>query len=346
MTQPAFLNSDWISAFAAVFDKCAIRRDEQLILLTETASNTLNTEIAALALGQLGCHPVQLKLPSPREPAGPVVRSSGASAALEGQPLAVKMLQEADIVIDMTAEGLMHAPQTPSILQSGTRIMNISQEHPDCLTRLIPQAEMKDRVREAVARARSAKQMRVISAHGTELTIEMAGAATVGIWGWTDRPGTLAHWPGGLVVSFPQAGAVNGRLVMAPGDANLSFKRYIEQPVTLTISEDYITQITGDGSDAQLMKDYLADFNSAEAYATSHVGWGLNEAARPEALCIYDKSDTNGTELRAAAGNFLYSTGANEFAGRFSRGHFDLPMFGCDILLDDKFVVQAGKLVD
>ena len=34
---------------------------------------------------------------------------------------------------------------------------------------------------------------------------------------------------------------------------------------------------------------------------------------------MYDKADLNGTELRAA-GNFLYSTGANEFAGRFTEG--------------------------
>ena len=63
------------------------------------------------------------------------------------------------------------------------------------------------------------------------------------------------------------------------------------------------------------------------------------------ALTMYDKADTNGTELRAVAGNFLYSTGANEFAGRFTRGHFDLPMMGCDIALDGVAVMQGGKLV-
>ncbi|MCK7498697.1 MAG: hypothetical protein MZW92_54940 [Comamonadaceae bacterium] len=32
-------------------------------------------------------------------------------------------------------------------------------------------------------------------------------------------------------------------------------------------------------------------------------------------MTFYDKADFNGTELRAFAGNFLYSTGANEVAG-------------------------------
>jgi 2,5-dihydroxypyridine 5,6-dioxygenase len=59
---------------------------------------------------------------------------------------------------------------------------------------------------------------------------------------------------------------------------------------------------------------------------------------------MYDKADTNGTELRAFAGNFLYSTGANEVAGRFAVGHFDLPMRHCTVTLDGDPVVTDGHL--
>ena len=90
------------------------------------------------------------------------------------------------------------------------------------------------------------------------------------------------------------------------------------------------------------MRNYLAGFDDPLAYATSHVGWGLNPRARYEALCMYEKDDLNGTELRALAGNFLYSTGANEFASRFTEGHFDLPMMGCSISLDGVLVVDKG----
>ena len=179
---------------------------------------------------------------------------------------------------------------------------------------------------------------------GSEMCIRDS-AATVGVWGWTDKPGTLAHWPGGIVVSFPKSGTVNGRLMYQPGDMNLTFKRYFDSTVELTIENDYVTNIRGSGTDAALMQDYFASFEEPEAYATSHVGWGLNRAARYEALNMYDKRDTNGTELRCVAGNFLYSTGANEFAQRFTRGHFDLPMMGCDIELDGVKVVQSGKLL-
>ena len=59
---------------------------------------------------------------------------------------------------------------------------------------------------------------------------------------------------------------------------------------------------------------------------------------------MYDKGDLQGTELRAFAGNFLFSTGSNEYANRFTPAHFDLPMRGCTIALDDKVIVDEGVL--
>ncbi len=210
----------------------------------------------------------------------------------------------------------------------------------------MPEAADEARVRAAVKRVKSAKQMTVTSAAGSDLTVDIAGAATVGVWGFTSKPGTLQHVPGGLVVSFPKAGAVRGRLVFAPGDANLTFKRFFESNVTATIDDDHITRIDGTGADAELMRRGLAAWGDRGAYAVSHVGFGMNRRARLELLAAYDQRDTNGTEIRAVAGNFLFSTGANEFAGRFTAGHFDLPMMGTTIALDGAIVVRDGVLQD
>ena len=93
-----------------------------------------------------------------------------------------------------------------------------------------------------------------------------------------------------------------------------------------------------------MMRAYLAAWREKEAYAVSHVGFGMNPKARYEALTMYDQRDTNGTELRAVAGNFLFSTGANEFAGRHTAGHFDLPVMRTTITVDDTVVVREGVL--
>jgi len=220
----------------------------------------------------------------------------------------------------------------------------VSNEHPDALERLVPDPQLKPRVQTGVRRLREASTMLVTSKAGTALEIDLVDTPAVGVWGFTERPGTIAHWPGGLVVTFPKTGTVNGRLVLDAGDMNLTFKRYLESPVTLTIEKDHVIDIGGEGTDAELMQRYFAAWGDSAAYATSHVGWGMNPAARYEALTLYDQRDTNCTELRAFAGNFLYSTGANEFAGRHTEGHFDLPVRGCTILLDGDAVVRDGEL--
>jgi 2,5-dihydroxypyridine 5,6-dioxygenase len=340
------IESKWIEAFCEIFEKCAVKRDEIAAVLSETQSRALNVQLAELALLRLGARPFHLVLPTPPNRHPVAVRSTGASEAIGRLAPVVAALGQSSFVVDCTVEGLMHAPETPDILKGGARILAISNEHPEALERMRPDPALEARVRAAAKMLRAAGRMAVTSAAGTELDIDMTGAATVGIWGWTERPGTLAHWPGGLVVSFPRAGSVNGMLVLDRGDVNLTFKRYLEAPIRLTLERDYVTRIEGDGADAEMMRAYLAAWADREAYAVSHVGFGMNPKARYEALAMYDQRDTNGTELRAVAGNFLFSTGANEFAGRYTAGHFDIPVMKTTIAIDNTTVVRDGVLQD
>jgi len=224
-------------------------------------------------------------------------------------------------------------------------VLAISHEHPEILERCLPRAEDQAPVREAMRRLRGARQLQVMSAAGTELRVDLAGARIGGVWGFTSKPGTLSHWPGGLVLAFPAAGCVNGTLVLDRGDVNLTFKRYLQEPVRLLIEHDHAVRVEGDSVDGDLMRGYFAAWGDRDAYAVSHVGWGLNRRARWDAMAFYDKADFNGTELRAFAGNFLYSTGANEVAGRHTPGHFDLPLRNCTVLLDGVAVVEQGRLL-
>lgn len=336
----------WIDTFCEVFARCAVKHGDTAAILSETQSRPLNVHLAELALLRLGARPFHVVVPTPRNLHPVPVRSTGASEAIARLTPVVRALCEAGFVVDCTLEGLMHAPETPDILKSNARILVISNEHPEALERMTPDDALEKRVRAATKMLRAAKRMRVESAAGTDLAVNMEDARTVGVWGWTDKPGTLAHWPGGIVVSFPQKGTVNGTLVLERGDINLTFKRYLENSVALKLASDYVTEIAGEGTDAELMRRYLAAWEDRDAYAVSHVGFGLNDKARYEALTMYDQRDTNGTELRAVAGNFLFSTGANEFAGRYTAGHFDIPVMRTTITVDETVVVRAGALLD
>ena len=340
------IEGKWIDAFCETFERCGVKPGDGAAILSETQSRQLNVQLAELALLRLGARPFHIMVPTPRNPHPVPVRSTGASVAIGGLKPVVSALGQAGFVVDCTLEGLMHAPETPEILKAGARILYVSNEHPEALERIRPDGALEARVRAAAKMLRSSKRMTVTSAAGTDLDVDMAGAPTVGIWGYTEKPGTLAHWPGGIVVSFPKSGTVNGTLVLDRGDINLTFKRYLEAPVTLTLEKDYVTRIDGTGADAEMMRSYLAAWGERDAYAVSHVGFGMNPKARYEALAMYDQRDFNGTELRAVAGNFLFSTGANEFAGRYTAGHFDIPVMRTTITVDNTVVVRAGVLQD
>jgi 2,5-dihydroxypyridine 5,6-dioxygenase len=339
------LEPAWISAFEAVLRGCALHGGDSVAILSETRSRAELPELARLAAARLGAQPFGVQLTSVSVQATPLIRSTGACAAIGGIAAVIDALAGSTLVVDCSVEGLMHAPELPRILERGARIVYVSHEHPEALARLVPDPALEPLVKSHVRRLRAAQTMRVTSAAGTELQIALAGAVVGGNWGTTTKPGTLTHWPGGLVLAFPAAGSVHGRLVLDVGDVNLTFKRYLEQPIVLTIADDHIERIDGRGVDAELMRSYIAAWGDRAAYAVSHVGYGLNAAARWDSMAMFDKGDFNGTELRAFAGNFLYSTGANEVAKRFTLGHFDLPLRGCTIALDGEVVVDAGRVV-
>lgn len=339
------IEAKWIDTFEAAFRLCEVNAGDEVTILSESQSRQINIQLAELALLRIGARPCHLIVPTPPLSAPVPVRSTGSSVALGQLGPALAALKASRLVVDLTVEGLMHSDETPEILGAGSRILYISNEHPEALERMAPDAAIIPRVLRGRQMLQDARAMHVTSAAGTDLSVGLEGARIGGNLGATVAPGSLATWPGGICSCFPARGTVNGVLVLDEGDINITFKRYLEKPIRLIIEKDYVTAVEGKGTDADLMRAYFDAWNDPEAYGTSHVGWGMNHGARWESLMMYDKGEVNGIECRAFAGNFLFSTGANPFADRHTLGHFDLPVRGCTITLDGTPVVVEGKLV-
>jgi 2,5-dihydroxypyridine 5,6-dioxygenase len=335
----------WIQMFVDTFQLCRIQRGDVVAVLSETQSRQVNVQLAELALKQIGASAFHIVLPSPELSSSIPVRSTGTSLAVGGIKPVIAALSGSAVVIDCTVEGLLHAPELRELLSGGARVFMISNEHPEVLERCKPDPMLKKAVELAKEKLARATWMRVKSKAGTDLRVHVKGAPVRGAAGFVDTPGQVAYWPAGLCLCFPLAGSVNGVVVLAEGDVNLTFKRYFEKPVQLRIEDDKVVGIEGNGLDFDLLRSYYAAWADPQAYGVSHVGWGLNPNARWDSLVMYDRTQINGTELRAFAGNFLFSTGSNDFAGRFTEGHFDFPMRNCSIFLDDEMIVSEGVLV-
>jgi 2,5-dihydroxypyridine 5,6-dioxygenase len=339
------IEGKWIDCFARAFELSRVRQGDVVAILSETLSRPLNVQLAELALLRLKAQPFHVVMPSPAQPVDVPIRSTGCSTAVQQLQPVMDALAASSMVVDLTVEGMMHAKETPYLLKKKTRILYVSNEHPEILERLMPDPSLKPKIKRGIELLRAAKEMHVTSAAGTDLRIRVEGAPCGGGWGAVEHPGMIDHWPGGLVVCFPRAGSINGTLVMAAGDMNLTFKRHLERPIRITIENDFAVDIAGDGLDGELMRSYFQAWGDDNAYAAAHVGWGMNPKARWDSLVMYDRGDINGVEQRVFAGNFLYSTGANEFANRFTLGHFDLPFRNCSIALDGRIIIERGRLL-
>ncbi len=266
------------------------------------------------------------------------------NTALTGNRAAIAGLKASDLVLDLMT--LLFSPEQHDILKAGTKIL-LAVEPPEVLVRMVPTAADRARVVAANQRLSAAKQMHVVSDAGTDVRFPLGEFSPISEYGYVDEPGRWDHWPSGFVLTFPDEGGSNGRIVLDKGDILLPQKSYVSEPIALTIENGFATKIEG-GADAALLRDYMESFNDPEAYAISHIGWGLQPRARWSTLGLYDREQTIAMDARAYEGNFLFSLGPNNEAGgsRTTACHMDIPLRGCTVRLDGDDVVRAGKVLD
>jgi 2,5-dihydroxypyridine 5,6-dioxygenase len=262
---------------------------------------------------------------------------------LTGNTAAMSLCKASDLVIDLML--LLFSPEQVEILESGTKIL-LAVEPPEILARMVPTKADRDRVRAAGQRIEAAREMHVTSKAGTDLACALGQYPPVLEYGFVDAPGRWDHWPSGFVLTWPDEGQSNGRIVIDRGDILLPMKSYAASPIEMTVKDGYVTAIDG-GLDAELLRDYMEAFDDPEGYAMSHIGWGLQDRARWSTLGLYDREQTIGMDARAFAGNFLFSLGPNTEVGgnRNTACHIDVPLRHCTVLLDKDAVVRDGRVV-
>lgn len=306
----------------------------------QTAATAMQAIAALDAIGnRLELPPVNGDLSLSRDPVAYL-----GTTALSGNRAAVAALKESDLVLDLML--LLFSPEQLEILKSGTKIL-LAVEPPEILMRMLPTAEDKARVEAAAARIEKASLMHVTSKAGTDLHLPLGQYPVISEYGFVDEPGRWDHWPSGFQFTWPREGGAHGTVILDKGDILLPQKCYLQDPIEMIVENGYVTQING-GLEAELLRDYMDFFDEPEAYAFSHVGWGVQDRARWSALRLYDREATVGQDARSYAGNFMFSLGPNTEVGgdRSTKCHIDIPVRGCTIKLDGEPVVVDGKVLE
>lgn len=324
-----------------VLDLCRLQPHESVLVLTSQNSNPVLIDAVMQAAAPMARSVARLEI-APNWNAfevgtDPTVVEGG--SPIDSDPVALAAMKAADLVIDLVF--LLFTPGQREVLQSGTRML-LAYDAPEVLARVVPSLDDRRRVLAAKGAFLSGTRIRVTSEAGTDLRAEIGDYPITAEYGFADEPGRWDHWPSGFVARLPNDRTAQGTVVLAPGDIILPFKSYLQSAIHLRIEDGYIVAIEG-GLDAQFLRSYLSQFDERDAYAVSHLGWGLQPRARWTSLALYDKHPTIGMEARAFYGNFLFSTGPG--GQRQTHAHLDIPMRGCSFYVDDAPMTLAGDVV-
>jgi 2,5-dihydroxypyridine 5,6-dioxygenase len=335
-----------IRAWDQVLRLSGVRSGDMVTILTSDNTHPQTLRCAALSAAACGAVVNRLDLP-PINGEKALSRDSLAylgTTPLTGNRAAMAALKASDFVLDLMT--LLFSPEQQELLEAGTRIL-LAVEPPEVLVRLVPTLEDRERVAAAARIFEGKKAMHVTSRAGTNVRMPLGQYPVVQEYGLVDQPGRWDHWPSGFILTWANEGEVEGTIVLDRGDILLPMKSYVQSPVTITIEKGFATSIEG-GLDAELLCEYMASFNDLEAYAISHIGYGLQKRAYWSTLSLYDREATIAMDARAFNGNFLFSMGPNNEVGgtRSTPCHIDIPMRNCSVALDDVFVVREGKVVE
>lgn len=326
--------------FVEQFKLCKVAPHETVGIIAELGQKEEYVTAAVAAARQLGASALVLHASSLSNPMLPPYAADGREV-----PALLAAAGECDFVVDVTVGGLIHSDVRVRITGNGKRMLFVA-EPSDVLERLMGDMTLREVVEEGGRKLKAGEVLHVTSAAGTDLTADISGAdlPVTHQWGYVDEPGRWDHWPSGFIACFPNDRSAEGTIVLQPGDALIPWQRYVREPVTITVEKGFMVDIEG-GADAHLLRDYFDSWQDPDAWATSHMGWGVLPQARWSAFDVYDARTLYGQELRSTAGNFMWSTGSNRFADRETPAHIDVPMRGCTVEIDGVAVVRDGVLV-
>jgi len=191
---------------------CGVKPGERVGILSEDLIRRDYAVAFAAAAEDLGADAVHVNIA--KRPGS----FFGPGNSLRGRQAAIDALKATDLVIDLV--GLLWSAEQDEITATGTRMLLVL-EPPSVLARLRTSREVRARVETAVKMLEGAKELRVTSPGGTDVTYCIGNMRTIGQYGYTDEPGRWDAWSGSFVWTGGDEDGVNGRVVIDAGDLHL-----------------------------------------------------------------------------------------------------------------------------
>ncbi len=323
------MNQTAVKNVEGALERNAREGDRILIVIDEGVEAEVAEIIAAAAENSGADHDVINTAAAPAPNAEPVAEVAAA-------------ILEHDLSLLATSVPIAHTAAVRAGVAGGGRFLVMDGVSPDMLAAGAAAADY-ERVREIglalEARWNAAEHVRVSSALGTEFEADISGRES---WRW-DGYAFAADWfeltgcafPDGEVGIAPLEGSANGKVVW---DASVHSLGLLEEPVSLTVVDGWITAIEGGAQADELARriEALEDRNSY--YCPAEIAIGINEAARITGSLREDKKALGTVHI--ASGTNLDLGGTIE-----AKSHIDGLIRTPSLWMDGEPIVEQGKVV-
>jgi leucyl aminopeptidase (aminopeptidase T) len=256
-------------------------------------------------------------------------------AQMEPPPPVAGALARADVWIEYAVQYTLYTQARMAATAAGCRYACMSGMDVDMLVRTIGQVNYPKMIAlgdELVRLIRAAREMRITSAEGTDLTAQL----TPDVF----QSGCIAHEEGALIMLGGQVGhlpveeTIEGTIVVdgeiwPPGEIGI-----LDEPVELVIEQGSIKQVKGKAR-AETYQRWLAGFGDPNLYRMAHYAYGFNPGV--------SKLTGRIVEDERVFGSITFGFGS--LATRKAASHTDCVVMRPTILIDGVEIERAGKYV-
>lgn len=303
----------------------ALKQGETVTIIrdSEAVSAPLAEAVSQAAM-RVGAEPVSLII---------VPRSVGGQELPE--PVAGTFLRSS-AVINLARWAVEHTRAATAALQAGTRFSNLRNfedgvlESPGVTT----DYEVVRRNALAVdALLEKAREVRITTAEGTELTMQLCGRKGKAQTGFATEPGTFSGLPDGESTVAPLEGTTQGRIVNPYIMEKIGL---VDEPFEMEIREGWVAGLKG-GKQAKALQELYDRSDPNARRIASQFAMGMNPDCR-----IFP----NTREVSKRLGTIHVAMGDNiSLGGTVQSGvHIDIVILNPTVSLDGKVVLQDGQL--
>ena len=300
----------------------AVGKDENVLIATDLNKVGI-AEVFARASREVDAETVTSVM-SPREMHGN-----------EPPRIVAAAMKAADVILAPTTYSMTHTDARRAACKNGGRGATLPNITEDTMKRTLraDYKEIEKRTKQMAAMIKGAKEARVVTELGTDITMSLARRIVKEDTGIISERGSSTNLPAGEAYLAPVEGTAKGTIV---ADGSCAGIGVIREPIRIKVADGYATDISG-GDEATALINLISPFGQ-DGRNIAELGIGTNDKAQLSGSTLEDEK-VMGTVHVALGDN-------STFGGKCKAGiHIDGIINKPTLIADDRLIMENGKLM-